>query len=180
MEERDDIGVVQECLQGNQDAYALLVEKYRGVIFNIIFKMLNDYEGAQDVTQGVFVKAFEKLGTYDRRYKFFSWLYRIAINESLNFLKGRKSGASLHEVEELSGTSPYEAYEKEEKSKHVESALMDLDPQYRVLILLRYFQNLSYSEISDIVEIPEKTVKSRLFTARLQLRDILTRKGTAL
>ncbi|MCH8872699.1 sigma-70 family RNA polymerase sigma factor, partial [candidate division KSB1 bacterium] len=90
MTELGDFHYVKECLQGHPNAFEPLIDKYQKPIFNAALRMLNNYEDAQDVTQSVFVKAFEKLDLFNPKYKFFSWIYRMVINESINFLNKRK------------------------------------------------------------------------------------------
>lgn len=157
----------------------MLVEKYQKTIFNVVLRMTDHYEESEDITQTVFVKAFQKLDTFNPHYKFFSWLYRIAVNESLNFLKQRKHLVELDESLNLLSNekSPEDQYDVLETSRDIQQALMDLKTQYRTVIILKHFQNLSYREISLILGVKEKTVKSRLFTARQQLKNILLQKG---
>lgn len=177
MKEDNDAALVKQCLGGSHSAFASIVDKHQKTIFNVALRMTNDCQEAEDITQSVFVKAFEKLATFDPNYKLFSWLYSMVVNESLNFLKRRKHFQELDESLVSPERTPEESYEQAEKSENIELALMHLEPEHRALIVLKHFQELSYKEISYILEIPEKTVKSRLFTARQLLRDILLRKG---
>jgi len=90
MMEIDDKQIIQQCLNGNKDAFEMLVEKYFKVIFNIVYRMTGNTDDAEDITQTVFIKVYDKLENFNPKYKFFSWLYRIVINETLNFLKAAK------------------------------------------------------------------------------------------
>lgn len=177
MTELGDFYYVKECLRGHPNAFEPLIDKYQKPIFNVALKMLNNYEDAQDVTQSVFVKAFEKLDSFNPKYKFFSWIYRMVINESINFLNKRKR------IEELDSTivtlekNPEKKLDEIELSERIQNALMRLRMDYRVVIILKHFENLSYRDIGYILDIPEKKVKSRLFTSRQLLRDILIAKG---
>jgi len=179
MSEDKDFVSVRECLRGRSEAFEMLVEKYQTTIFNVVLRMTDHYEESEDITQTVFVKAFQKLDTFNPQYKFFSWLYRIAVNESLNFLKQRKHLVELDESLNLISNekTPEDQYDILETSRDIQQALMDLKTQYRTVIILKHFQNLSYREISHILGVKEKTVKSRLFTARQQLKNILLQKG---
>ena len=175
----DDIDneLIEQCQRGDTGAFGTLVEKYQRPLFNVIVRMVNDYEDARDIAQTVFVKAFEKLDSFDRNYRFFSWLYRIMINETINFLNQCKPRSELHH-EILSGEKlPDEQYQENELSERVQNAVMALQVDYRIVILLRHFEDLSYMEMGQVLDIPEKTVKSRLFTARRQLSEILTKQG---
>ena len=90
MDDGDDAELVNRCLSGDQLAFEPLVTRYQKVLFNVALRMVGNYEDARDIAQTAFVKAFEKLDTYDPRYRFFSWIYRIMMNESLNYLQRRK------------------------------------------------------------------------------------------
>lgn len=177
MTDHDDQWLVRQCLAGNSRAFEVLVDRYEMSIFNVVLKMVKNPDDAADLTQSAFVKAYEKLHTYKPRYKFFSWFYRIAINESLNFLSQRKNFDHLNEGLLSTEKNPDEILDELERDENIQDALMALKPESRIVIVLRHFQELSYREISQILDVPEKTVKSRLFGARSHLRRILTRKG---
>jgi RNA polymerase sigma-70 factor (ECF subfamily) len=136
--------------------------------------MLHSQDDAQDVTQTVFLKAFENLASYDPTHKFYSWIYRIALNESINAV--RRRGRATDPLEDYH-VSPEPGPESEAGSEQlgteIQAALADLTPEYRAVIVLKYFLECSYAEIGEILEVEEKTVKSRLFTARQRLKDVL-------
>ena len=131
--------------------------------------MLNNVQDAEDVTQTVFLNAFLKLRTYNPRYKFFSWIYRMTVNESLNMLKRRKPTVTLEDEFDIRapGAAPDRAAEVQDS---VGKALMSLKPDDRAVVVLRHFVSFSYQEIADVLEVPVRTVKSRLYTARERLR----------
>jgi len=153
------------------------VERYQKVIFNVAYRMTRDYDEAQDITQVAFVKAYENLERFKPTYKFFSWLYRIAINETLNRIKSAKKMTQLNPGILSEEKSPEETYGETELGEKIQDALMELEPAYRILIILRHFRGCSYQEIGSALEIPEKLVKSRLFTARQLLRSALIARG---
>jgi RNA polymerase sigma-70 factor (ECF subfamily) len=130
--------------------------------------MLGDYEDAKDATQNTFVKVFEKLRTYESGYRFFSWMYRILLNECLNVRRSRHPAGELSPEEPSRGGSP-DVVEAAERRRDVRAALLALPVHYREVIVLRHFAQMSYEEISEVVGVPVKTVKSRLHTARQQL-----------
>lgn len=177
MIEHDDNELVRQCLAGNPQAFEVLVEKYQKPIFNVAYRMTHNYEDAEDITQSVFVKAYEKLRSFRPSYKFFSWIYRIAVNETLNVLQQSKRTEEINSEYSASEKTPDESYAETELQEKLQEALMGLSMEYQVLILLKHFQHFSYREIAYIMHIPEKKVKSRLFTARQLLRDILMRRG---
>lgn len=176
MDDNEDLKLVQESRQGSRESLERLLIRYEKAIFNAAYRILRDYEDAKDVTQNVFVKAFQNLDHFDAKQRFFSWIYRIALNESINLCKSRRrlEAAEDTRVEE---NTPEKLMSRTELGGVVEAALMCLGFEYRVVIVLRHFNDCNYQEMSEILEIPEKTVKSRLFTARGLLRDILSKRG---
>ena len=163
----DDAAIVRRCLAGETEAFETLVEEYQRLAFTVALRMLGDYEDARDATQSTFVKAFEKLHSYDPSRRFFSWIYRILMNECLNVRRARRP------VEEISAEQPTaatgDAAEAAERRRDVRAALLALPAHYREVIVLRHFAQMSYEEISSSLGVPVKTVKSRLHTARTQL-----------
>ena len=172
MVDAEDNRLVERCLQGDEKAFESIVDKYKNSIFNSVYRMIHSFDDAEEITQKVFVKVFEKLNTYKPRYKLFSWTFRIAVNETLNYINQQKRFDELPD-DLVNGNSPEHEYEAKELQEKIQNALTGLDPQYRIIIVLKHLQNFSYKEISKIVSIPEKKVKSRLFTARKNLKDIL-------
>lgn len=156
------------------------MEIHQRVLYNVALRMVGNREDAQDVTQVAFIKAYQKLATFDRNRKFFSWVYRIMWNESLNLIQRRPRHEALDEEMPARDPSPDRDSEERETSALIHAAIQELPADYRQVILLRHFAQLSYQEMSQIIELPEKTVKSRLFTARRLLGSILERKGVAL
>jgi len=130
-----------------------------------------------DATQSAFVNAYEKLHTFDPTYRFFSWIYRIAVNQSLNLVGSRKDQTELEENTAMEGRGPAEIFDSNEARGQLKRALLELEPNHRTVIVLKHLEGFSYREIGELLDIPEKTVKSRLFTARQRLRVILTERG---
>src|SRR5204862_7474435 len=143
----DEDALVQRTLSGDREAFGRLVEAYQGVLFNLALRMVGDPEDARDVTQTAFVKAYSKLATFDRRNRFFSWLYRIGINESLNWLGRRRSREELDDDLESPDAGPDKAAELSEEERLMNRALMDLTPDYRQVVILRHFLDFSHREI---------------------------------
>ena len=151
----------------------MLVE-YEKPVYNAAFRMLNNRDDARDVTQTVFLKVFENFAQFDPSRRFFSWIYRITLNESINWLgKENRLEPLLHETAD-EGKGPDEELDSARVAAAVQAALMTINTDYRSVVILKHFLGCSYVEISDILEIPEKTVKSRLYTARQQLKDALS------
>ena len=171
-----DRALVQRCLDGDRSAAEGLVDRYQRRLFNVAYRMLGNVQDAEDVTQTVFGNAFIALRSYDPKYRFFSWIYRMTVNESLNQLKRQKRMITLDEQSDIavSGIAPDHAAEAEDQ---VSRALRDLKPDDRAVVVLRHFVSFSYEEIADVLEVPVRTVKSRLFTARERLRLALIARG---
>ncbi len=174
--DRDEM-IVKDCLAGERKAFEVLVDRYEKKLYNAAYRVLGDAEDAMEATQSAFVKAYERLGTFDTSQRFFPWMYRIVVNESLNIISRRKRFQEIDSKIPVPGRSPDEKYGDQELARHLQAAVRVLKPDYRVVVALRHYQGFTYQEIGEILGIPEKTVKSRLFTARQQLREILVRKG---
>ena len=174
--DEQDRALVRRYLEGQRDAAGGLVDRYQKRLFNVALRMLDNAQDAEDVTQTVFLNAFLKLRTYDPRYRFFSWVYRMTVNEALNVLKRRKRTVTLEDEPDIPapGAAPDRATEVRDR---VGKALMGLKPDDRAVVVLRHFVSFSYVEIAGVLEIPVKTVKSRLFTARERLRLTLSEQA---
>lgn len=173
----DDAKLAARAAEGDGRAFETIVERYEKPVYNAAYRIARDPDDAADITQTVFIKAYRNLGSYDPSRKFFSWLYRIAVNESINYIKKMHRSIAVDEELGVSSESPSRDLEQVEAGDQIQRALMELKLDHRIVVVLKYFLELSYSEISDIAGIPEKTVKSRLFTARQQLRDVLVKQG---
>ena len=173
---KDDNELVYEVIHGSISSFEMLIERHQQTIFNIIFRMVGDFETARDLTQDVFVKAFEKMGEFNFKYRFFSWIYRMAINEAINYNKKRPKNISLSGIDpnwaENSEASDYELL-----NRLLYQGLSNLADDYRILVLLKYYCGLSYEDITETTQIPVKKVRSRLFIAREQLRKGLIANG---
>ena len=178
MKEDDDGLLVQQCRQGDRAACEQLVVRYQKPVFNAALRMLRNVEDARDVAQTTFLKAFEHLGDYDATRKFYSWLYRIAVNESLDALGARKAFEPISDEEADETPGPEQHAESEQLGRAIEAALTQIKPEHRAVIVLRHFLHLSYEDMGDILMLPEKTVKSRLYEARQLLRENLLERGT--
>jgi RNA polymerase sigma-70 factor (ECF subfamily) len=179
MNKDPDERLVRACRNGDPVAFGTLLTRYERPVYNVAMRMLRHPDDARDVTQTTFLKVFEKLDQFDFEHKFYSWIYRIAINEAINLLNGRQRYAPLDDddagVDE--GCSPHEAYGDAQRSNRVQAAMMKLSDDHRAVMTLRHFAECSYHDIAEILGIPEKTVKSRLFTARQALREHLEADG---
>jgi RNA polymerase sigma-70 factor (ECF subfamily) len=168
----DDAATVAKCLSGDTAAFEALVVRYQGVLFTVALRMLGNRDEATDAAQSAFVKAYERLGTYDPSFRFFSWIYRILVNECLNVIRARRPGEPVTPDLPLLEV-PIDALEVDQRRAAVQAAIRALPPDYREVIVLRHFAELSYDEVAATLGIPAKTVKSRLYSARQQLGQLL-------
>ena len=177
MSKTDDTELIERCRTGDREAFQALLLEYEKPVFNAAYRMLNSRDDAQDVVQTVFLKVFENIDQFDPSRRFFSWIYRITLNESINWLgKSNRIEPLTHEAA-FEGKGPEQEVESAKVSSDVQAALMTIKSDYRSVVVLKHFLGCSYVEISQVLDIPEKKVKSRLYTARQQLKDALTGKS---
>lgn len=161
---------------GDRGAFEALVIRYQRPLYNAALWIVRNAEDASDVTQVVFMRVAERLDEYDPKYKFFSWIYRIAVNESLNLLRRGGREDELDEDAELpagESADPEWRLREAETALRIRAALMSMAAHDRMVLMLRHFSEFSYEEIAQILELDEKTVKSRLYEARQRLRKLL-------
>jgi RNA polymerase sigma-70 factor (ECF subfamily) len=171
MDDSGDAAAIARCLDGHPEAYEAIVTRYQRGLFNVALRMLGNYEDARDATQNAFVKAYEHLDSFDPEQRFFSWLFRILKNECLNVLRARRPSQPVSlELPTTRGADPVEVRERQHA---IQAALLSLSTEYREVVVLRHFTDLSYDEIAAALGIPATKVKSRLYTARQQLGELL-------
>jgi RNA polymerase sigma-70 factor (ECF subfamily) len=172
----DDQALVERYRQGDREAFTALVVRYQRPIYNAAFWIVKSADDARDVAQDVFLKVAEHLDEYDPNHRFFSWIYRIAVNESLNLLRRNGHEEALDDEIELPdphGADPEARLGDAERTRSIARALTNMSVMDRTVIVLRHFSECSYQEIARILDVDEKTVKSRLFEARHRLRELL-------
>ena len=176
VDEDADRAAIERYKHGEREAFTELVIRYHRPIYNAAFWILRRAEDANDVTQDVFLKVAERLDDYDPQYRFFSWLYRIAVNEALNLARQNGREEALDDeidIPDSERANPERKFAEAQLSSRIRSALMRMSINDRVVLSLRHFSECSYQEIGQILDIDDKTVKSRLFEARQRLRDLL-------
>jgi len=161
----------------DREAFGVVVQKYGRPIFNAAFRIVNDYEDAMDITQTAFMKVYERLDRYDSSHNIFSWLYKVAVNEAITFVKRKSRYVELDGDISADPGTPETDCVQNETSRFLQKALMGLGLDYRIVLILRHFHDLSYREIGALLGINEKTVKSRLYTGRQMLRELLVKQG---
>jgi len=177
----DETALVHEAIAGSKESFARLVHSYEERIYRVILNLVRDAHLAEDLTQDVFVKVFQKLQTFNFESSFFTWLYRIAVNTAMDGIKRsrRRRAISLDSLDGWSrgipgdSVSPDAGLHRQEIHRAVHRALERLSPKYRTVLVLREFENLSYEDIARVMECSVGTVESRLFRARAKFREKL-------
>jgi len=147
-QDEEDHALVDRCLGGETAAFGPLVERYQRILFTVSMRTLGNEDEASDATQNAFVKGYEKLDTFDPNRRFFSWIYRILVNECLNLRRDRRLYEPI--TPELATVgSPPDPVETAERKRLVQAAVLALPPEYREVVVLRYFTELSYEDIGD-------------------------------
>jgi RNA polymerase sigma-70 factor (ECF subfamily) len=179
---------VRSVLAGQPDRFAEIVQRHQRPIINFLYRMVGDYELALDLSQDVFVRVYASLDRFDARYRFTTWLYRIASNCAIDHLRRRRPPLTSLDAPQLlaDGEVPMQAaghepdparrYEARETLGRLERSIERLPPEYRELILLRHSAHMSYEEMSRVTGRPLGTVKNRLFRAREALRALMDGK----
>jgi len=172
VEALSDVELVELVLAGEQDAFEVLVERYKDAVQNLAYRMLGNVTEAEDVTQEVFVRAYTQLATYKSAHKFSTWLLSIASHLAIDQLRRRRFLAlPLEDVPFLewiadSGTGPEQSALQGEEHDEIQAYLQRLPSKYRAVILLRYWYDLSYEEIATALHLTPALVKARLHRAR--------------
>jgi RNA polymerase sigma-70 factor (ECF subfamily) len=177
----DDASLIAATLAGDTAAYGRLVSLYQDRLYNSLLRVLGSAEDAADIVQDAFVQAYVKLESFRGSSAFYTWLYRIAYNLAMSHLRREHREASLDQMKSLLGSEPMDGQPtaeagvlQEERAEMVHAALAELSIEHRQILVLREIDGCRYDEIAEILDLPVGTVRSRLFRARLEMRDLLT------
>ncbi len=179
---RQDYELVKSALQGNEKAFARLLNRYKDAIYFMLLKMVNNRSDAEDLTLEAFGKAFKSLHQYSPTYAFSTWLFKIASNNCIDFLRKKKGvHVSIENKDENDNNNndtiklkskepdPEERLIRQQKAILLRKVVRKLKPRYQVLVELRYFKEYSYEEVAKELDLPLGTVKAQLFRAREML-----------
>lgn len=179
--------LIEKAIGGREAGFEELVNRYQRQITSYVYRMLNNYDASLDVTQEVFIKVYNSLEKYSSDYKFSTWLYRIAHNAAIDYMRRNSVAQQSLDIETKDGTyqlqiesgqpNPEQERERSEWRTEIESVVKCLPSAYRELIVLRHAQDLSYDEIAEVTGLPLGTVKNRLFRAREMMREIFIERG---
>ncbi len=179
--EQDDTQLVKASRDGDQDAFALLVQRHQRCVFNLVLRMVQDYEDASEITQEAFLAAWQGLLSFRGEARFATWLYRIAYHCCLRQLERRKRErylqASIEAEQTLEGMHRQQRVEdileQRDRQAMVREQMEQLPSQYRSVLILRHLQEMKYEEMADILSMPVGTIKTHLFRARHLLKERL-------
>ena len=181
-EKQSDDQVIQRCLDGETEAFGELVLKYQNRLFSAVSNAFGDQTEAEDVVQETFVQAFTKLASFRSESSFYTWLYRIAFNTSISRNRRKRPTVSVEQSREVFGREPQgsdedprDELERKERAVEVHAALQRISDEHRSILVLREIEDMDYEAISQVLDLPIGTVRSRLHRARLQLRTELER-----
>ncbi|HEX8393964.1 MAG TPA: sigma-70 family RNA polymerase sigma factor [Longimicrobium sp.] len=184
-----DHELVTRAQQGSEKAYRELLGRYERPVFSIVYRMIRDREQAEDLAQETFVRVFNHIDRYDPKYKFSSWIFKIATNLTIDHIRrkelntvsidGSRNATTADQIEATAITiispdeNPEELLEAKELGEEIEEAIGRLRPEYRAAILLRHVEGREYQEIAEIMGLPLGTVKTYIHRGRNELRDSL-------
>lgn len=186
---KHDLALINRALKGNQLAYTEILHHYKDSIYYMILKMVSDPLEAEDLTIEAFGKAFKKLDQYEPTFAFSTWLFKIATNNTIDFLRKKRmktfsldegftddSGDNYYFEIPSGGRNPEAELIRNQNHRILNKVVQSLKPRYRKLIMLRYFDELSYDEIAEELQLPIGTVKAQLFRAKEMLHSVLEKK----
>ncbi|MEM6264900.1 MAG: sigma-70 family RNA polymerase sigma factor [Bacteroidota bacterium] len=176
---KEDRVLVAAAKRGEPQAFETLLKKYRKSVYYMLLKMVKNADDAEDLTQEAFAKAFNSIEKFDSKYAFSTWLFRIATNNCIDFIRKKRvqtvsidtpvegdDGSSMRFDVRDTNEDPNQAMLKKQRKQYLALAVKNLPEKYRTLVQLRYFQELSYEEVANELQIPLGTVKAQLFRAR--------------
>lgn len=181
-----DLAVVNRAKEGDQAAFTELLERYREPVYYMLLKMVKNNDDADDLTMEAFGKAFNRIHQYSPDYSFSTWLFKIATNNCIDFIRKKRvyltsldhsytneDGVGVSIEVDSGELDPEEVFMRQQKVKTMQNVVEKLKPHYRELVVKRYFEELSYDEIATELNLPLGTVKAQLFRARDLLANIL-------
>jgi len=186
---RNDLALVEMARKGDERAFAILLNRYRDSIYFMLLKMVNNASDAEDLTIEAFGKAFRNLDLYTPTFAFSTWLFKIATNNCIDFIRKKQFSPSPIDQSQdddpdsytvnlqSDAPDPEESMINRQKISALREVVNQLKPNYRTLIELRYYREYSYEEISDELKIPIGTVKAQLFRAKTLLYNIMVKTG---
>lgn len=177
MEQLTDEQLVDQIRQGDDDAYRLLIERHKNYIYTLVYRMVEHRETAEDLTQDIFIKLYRSIIYFRGESKFTTWLYRLAVNVVTDYRRAQKRKPHQTIVDKLKGwfgsrdEEPEAVAIQKEQQHMVQRLLSELPDKYRLILYLYHYKQLSYQEISEITELPLKTIETRLYRGKALLKQ---------
>lgn len=173
-----DIALINSILCGNTKAFHYIVDEWRDVLYYHILRIVNNKETAEDLTNEVFEKVYNSLSLYKEKYKFSTWMYKIATNTAIDYLRRQKLKPDIqHQLEDVhhlsDNSNPESDIIKSQNYATLQDAISQLKPKYRNIIRMRYFKEMKYEDIANSLQIPIGTVKATLNRAKSKLAQII-------
>ena len=171
--------LIEQALHGEIESWGEIVHRYRGAVYGIALGIVGNTADAEDAAQDAFIRAYENLEKYDLNRKFSTWIFTITANLCKNKLRRDKHLAPLDDSTPMMGTAedPADKMVREAQDSLVQDALADLDEKYRSPMVLRYYGELDYKEIAEVLDVPEGTIKTRIHRAKAALKDWMVQRG---
>ncbi len=164
--------LIQKALDNDEAACQRILNLYKGRIFSYVYRMVRNYHDAEDITFDTFIKCFNALATFDLSRPFTTWLFTIAHNQTIDYFRKNKYEYEYLDERHASSEDLVRKYEKKKKMAQIDEALLELPPVDRELVMLFHKEEYSYKEISEIMDMPITTIKTRLHRARNRLRTL--------
>ncbi|MBU3128521.1 sigma-70 family RNA polymerase sigma factor [Clostridium tagluense] len=176
----EDSNLIGSILDGNVDSFNILVNKYEGIVLRFIYNMIKDKEAPEDITQEVFITVYNKLYLYDKTYKFINWLLQISKNKSIDYIRKYKRvyESNIEDIPNIISKemSPEQSAEFMETKENVEEYLNSLNEVDRQILTIKYSQNLSFYDLSQIMEMTESNVKRKYYRSRQNFKTFISQK----
>ena len=179
MDTDEDNKIITQILNGDRQAYAYLVDKYKGAVYNLVYRMIDDHQETEDLAQEIFIRTYASLKKYDINRILFPWLYSIALNVLRNYQKKRKpiqmpaENTISRNRETDEAHNPEIMVDRMEQSRHLAAKIQILPDRQREAVVLRYYQDLAFKDIAQILDISLSTAKMRVYRGLEKLADLL-------
>ena len=177
-----DEELVSYIVKGKTELFSVIVDRYQSKVFSTVYNYTHDHEEARDLTQEIFIKLYNNLQSYKNKASFSTWLYRIAVNRCIDWTRKKRlqtistiydnsdDGIDIYDTIADSGGGPDEAFIRQENKAYIRKVVEDLPEIYKTVIILYYFEDFSPQEISDITDVPKRTIETRLYRGKNLLK----------
>jgi RNA polymerase sigma-70 factor (ECF subfamily) len=181
MDQKTEAEIVVRVLKGERQAYALLVEEYKSPIYNLAYRMTSNVADAEDLAQETFLRSFRELSRFDTSRRFYTWLYTISLNLIRNHLKKADCRVGFSNIDRIHFNEGHDVADEiddadkfnKEREGHLQNCLRRLSPELREMLVMRFYQKLSFEEISEITGFSQSAVKMRVYRGLEKLRELM-------